>query len=149
MTTRSRDLIVLLALLLSMVTAVTGYFLYNKNAFVLKKRNEVQVNAMELYTAYTADSGYAEKKYTDNTLIVSGEVFKVFLNVQQQEVVLLKTSKAQSFINCTLKQPVKNIKPVDKIIVKGICSGLGQGYPELGINADVYLAECLAIKKEM
>jgi uncharacterized protein (DUF1330 family) len=149
MATRSRALIFLLALLLTVVTAVTGYFLYNKNAFVVKKRKEVQVNAMELYAAYTSDSGYAEKKYTDNTLIVSGEVFKIFLNAQQQEVVLLKTTRAQSFINCTFKQPVKNIKPVDKILVKGICSGLGQGYPELGISADVYLAECLPIKEKM
>ena len=126
--------------------ASSAFFLYNKGPVDIKNSKGITVLATDLYTLYSSDSLQAGKKYNDQVLVVHGEVQEVSLNSQQQKIILLKTETPEAFINCTLEEPGENINPTDKISIKGICSGIGQGYPDMGISGDVYLTRCFISK---
>jgi tRNA_anti-like len=122
-------------------------YLSNQGPLNVKNSPGIPETAIKLYRLYSGDSIMAKKYYTDKILEVSGEVSEVTLNMKQQKVVLLKTGISHGYVNCTLEEPEEvNIQPLDKINIKGICSGLGQGDPELGIIADVYLTRCFLEK---
>ena len=73
-------------------------------------------------------------------------VSKVADNQQGEMIVLIKTNDDGAFVNCTLQQKTGGIKPNESIQVKGICSGIGQGEPDLGIKGDVYLTQGLIVE---
>lgn len=146
MTKKTKVIILSSAFLLAIAAFGFGYYLYNKGPLDVRNSKGIAVPATDLYHLYSSDSLKAGKKYTNNVLVVSGEVFKIATNPQQQKVILLKTETTQAFINCTFEEPVENLKQADKINVKGICSGIGQGYPDMGIMGDVYLTRCFLTK---
>jgi hypothetical protein len=43
--------------------------------------------------------------------------------------------------------PVPHVKPGDAIVIKGLCSGLGGGDPDLGILGDVYITRATLITR--
>ena len=132
--------------LLVIAVLVFGYFLYNKGTLDIKSKKGIPVAATDLYLLYSTDSLSAGEKYTDNVLVVSGEVFEISNNPQQQKVILVKTETPGAFINCTFEEPVETVKQAERIKIKGICSGMGQGYPDMGIKGDVYLTRCFLVK---
>ena len=135
-----------LALLFIMAFSV-AFYLFNKRPVDVKSSSGIRVEAIELYRSFTADSLAARKKFGDEVLEVTGEVSEVSLNTKKQKVLLLKTAIPFAHVNCTLDEAAENIKATDKITIKGICSGIGQGDAELGIMADVYLARCIVSNK--
>lgn len=146
MTARLKRLVFASILFPAIIVTTIGFYLYNKGPLDVKNSTGIPVTAIELYNLYSSDSLRTGKKYTDNILVVSGEVFEVSLNAQMQKVILLKTKTDQAFINCTFEELVDKIKKTDKISIKGICSGIGQGYPEMEIMGDVYLSRCFLVK---
>ena len=112
----------------------------------VKNSRGIIVTATDLYHLYSTDSLNAVEKYSDNILVVYGEVFEISSNPQQQKVILLKTETSGAFINCTLEGPADKIKQADWVNVKGICSGINQGYPDMGITGDIYLTRCFLVK---
>jgi cytochrome c-type biogenesis protein CcmE len=134
-------------LLITALFALTAaFFLNNKDPLDIAKARAIAVKAIDLYSVYSFDSVSAGKMYTDKILEVSGIVKEVSVNTQQQKVVFLKTGTDQAAVNCTLEMPVENIRPHEKINIKGICSGIGQGEPDMGIVGDVYLTRCILSK---
>lgn len=127
--------------------AATGYVFYKKNSPGTDSRNSIEVNALKLYDVYSHDPLLAEKRYRNRTVLVKGELYTIIRNVQQQDVVLLKTSMPRSFINCTFKQAVEHIKPMSPVLIRGTCSGQVQPYPDMGITGDVYLTRCSPVKE--
>lgn len=113
----------------------------------VKNSKGISVNANDLYSIFSSDSLKANKKYTSRILVVRGLVSEVSLNSKQQKIILVKTSTPGAYINCTLEETVENIKPSDKVSIKGICSGIGQGDTDLGIMGDVYLTRCFVSNK--
>ena len=124
-----------------------GFYFYNKGPLDVKNSKGISINANELYTIYSSDSLKANKKYTSRILVVRGYVSEISLNSKQQKIVLVKTDAPGAYINCTLEETVENIKPSDKISIKGICNGIGQGDADLGIMGDVYLTRCFVSNK--
>lgn len=130
-----------------MGTIVFGLYLYNKGPLDIRSSKGLAVKAVDLYSIFYTDSVVAGKMYIDKVLRVEGTIKEVSQNASQQQVILFKTGIAEAAINCTMEMPIQNIHLSDKLVIKGICSGIGQGDADLGIVGDVYLTRCYSTIK--
>lgn len=146
MTRNTKKIVLFNIALLLIVGAVIGYYMYNKGPVDVKSSKGIEATPNELYTSYTKDSIAAHKKYDDKVLKVTGEVTEISQNTQKQQIILIKTSSEGGYINCTMEESVPNVKAGDTITIKGICNGIGQGDPDLGILGDVYLTRSFISK---
>ena len=138
--------IVTLLIILAAAGAATGYYLWNKPHLNVAGTEGIKTDATALYTAFISDSAAAQKKYVQQVVELSGNISSISANQQNKMIVLIKTTTAGAYINCTLEEQVNNLKEGNLITIKGICSGLGQGDADLGIMGDVYLVRCYLIK---
>lgn len=141
-----RKYIIISLMVCCIVAAAVGHYLYNDEGVNIETAKAAQADAAILYDTFIKDSVAAKKMYAGNIVAVSGEVEQVSLNLKQQAVVLLKTNTDGAAVNCTFEGIEANIKQGDKITIKGVCTGLGEGDAELGIPGDVYLIRCLINK---
>jgi hypothetical protein len=143
---KTKKILILSFLALLGLAACIGFYFYNKGPLDVKHSNGIPVNANELYSIYSSDSLKANKKFTSRVLLVRGEVSEVSVNSRQQKIIMIKTGAPGAYVNCTLEESTENINESDKVSIKGICSGIGQGNAELGIMGDVYLTRCFVSK---
>ena len=129
-----------------LVAITKEYFLWNKKHIDVVRTDGIEIVAGVLYKSFTADSAAANKNYVQHVLQVSGTVSSVTENQQSNTVVLLKTIADGAYINCTMEEKKTGIKEGSSILIKGICNGLGQADPDLGILGDVYLVRCYLVK---
>lgn len=147
MTSKTKKIIAVLAVLLLASAAGIGYYMYNKGPVDVAGSKAVVIDAVTLYYAYINDSTKSKRDYSGRILEVEGEVTGVSKNAKNQPVLLLKTSTPSASINCTLEDALQPPPALSrKVRVKGICSGLGQGDPDLGIMGDVYLTRCVTVE---
>ena len=136
------------------VAAIGGaiaYYLYNKGPIDVKNATGIKIDAVELYQTFSKDSIAAKKKFiggagSDKILEVSGIVTQVSQNQQNQAIILLQTGEETASINCTLEGSAQTTKEGDKVTIKGICKGMGESVPEMGVFGDVYLSRCYLAK---
>jgi len=128
---------------IGLLGAGVGYYLYNKGPVNVRSASGIPVNSTELYAAYLADTTSAQKKYSGKILEVSGQIKEITLNQQEEQLILLKTGSEGGYINCTMEEKGENLQTGMQITVKGICSGMGSGDPDLGIMGDVYLTRAV------
>ena len=134
---------IFLSLVLLLAVGVSlAFYMYRMGPPDVKNSRGIAIKAIDLYSQFDTDTIEAGKMYTDKILEVSGTLKNISLNLQQQQVILLKTTNTNASINCTMELPIPNLKPSDKIIIKGICCGEGQADIDMGIPADVYLTRC-------
>ena len=138
--------IIISILAIGLAGAAIGYYLYNKGPVNVSKSSGLPVTATSLYSAYLADTAIAQKKYSGNILEITGEVKELSLNQQNEQVILLKSGVEGGHINCTMEKNNGNLKTGMQITVKGICSGMGAGDPDLGIMGDVYVTRAVISK---
>lgn len=134
----------LVILLVIAAIAAVGYYMYNKGPVDVQDSHAQKINAVELYEVFVKDSISANKNYTGKILDVSGEVNEITIS-QQKQIVTLKTNVDGAYINCTMEKNAQGIRVHDKINIKGICSGIGEGDADLGIPGDVYLTRCYIV----
>ena len=146
MTRKTKKTILVAVLLVAVLGASVGYYLYNKGPMDVKNSSAQKITATELYDLFSKDSTAALKKYAGKVLLVKGLVNSVSVNQQKEKLILLKTTADGASINCTMEEDPGNINANDEVNIKGICSGIGQGDEDLGIKADVYLTRCFLIK---
>lgn len=146
MSAKGKQNTLLVLLLLGIALTVIGFYKYNKGPVNVSTSSAVKIEAADLYNAYLSDSITAQKNYSGKILQVRGQVSKITDNQQGEMFVLFKTNVEGAFVNCTLQNKPMNLKPNDTLEVKGICSGLGQGEPDLGILGDVYLTRSILVE---
>lgn len=146
MSSQTKKIIFISILCTAVIGICIGFFLYNKGPLNVEDQSSTPVTAVDLYTLYSSDTLMARNKFSDQVLEVTGEVKEVSLNTQKQPVILLKTATELAHINCTLEKKDRETLPGQKITIKGICRGIGEGDADLGIMGDVYLIRCLIIK---
>jgi pectate lyase len=134
------------SLIIVAAAASIGYYLWNKPAVNVSGAAGVKTGAASLYKTFSTDSLTAKKTYTQQVVEVAGVVNGTSVNQQNQIVVLLNTGMEGGNINCTMEGKAAHIKKGDGVIIKGICNGLGQGDPDLGILGDVYLVRCYRVQ---
>lgn len=139
MNKKTKKIILITVVAIIVIAAITGYMMWNKPHKDVKDADAVKITAVELYNIFIIDSSKAKSSYTDKVVLVSGEVNKVSLNQQSQQIVLIKTSVTGAFINCTMERKAEGIKIGDNIIIKGICSGYISGDADMGLPGDVFL----------
>lgn len=137
--TKNTIIILLTTILLLVAAAVIGYYFFNKGPVNIEKSKGIEATSNELYTSYTKDPEGARKKYDGKVIKVTGLISDILENTQKQQVILLKTSNPGGNINCTMEVFDANFKQGNIAIIKGVCHGLGQGDPDVGILGDVYV----------
>ncbi|MEO6490729.1 MAG: hypothetical protein ABIO04_12370 [Ferruginibacter sp.] len=137
---RTRTIIVILWML-AVIAGAFGYYLYNKGPVDVEGSSSIQINAKELYQKLSTDSATGLKMYAGKVLGVLGIVKSISVNQSKEQIILLKTDVETAYVNCTMEQTAV-VKLDQQVVIKGICSGIGQGDPDLGIEGDVYLTRC-------
>ena len=97
-------------------------YLYNKPSRNVVAETGIPVTATELFTKFSTNKPQANNAYLNKVLQVSGRVLEVKSNSTAGRVVILNTGDPMFGIACTLNKP-ETVKPGEKIIVKGICTG--------------------------
>ncbi len=128
------------------IAASISFYLYNKGPVNVENANAIKVNANELYNDFISDSTSAQKKYSGKIVSVNATVSSSTTNQQGETLVLLNTGVTAAFINCTMEEKNIKVNAGEPVVIKGICSGIGQGDADLGIAGDVYLSRCYLIK---
>ncbi len=139
---KNKRKIIVAILVLILAGGIIGFYLYNKEGPDVNDAPTIKVTATELYELFTKDSVSAKKNYAEQILEVAGEVSSVSKNQQGNLIILLKTNTSGASVNCTMEGPAGTLENGNKISMKGICKGLGQGDADLGIAPDVYLTRC-------
>ena len=135
----------LLILVLLIAVIAIGNYLYNKEGPDIANASASKISAIELYELFVKDSATAKKTYLQKIISVSGEVTGLSTNQQNQSIILLKSPADGASVNCTMEGPAAKIQKGDKVWIKGICNGLGQGDADMGIAPDVYLTRCYLV----
>jgi len=146
MTKNTKKEILLNVAVLIVVAMIIGYYFFNKGPLDVRSQDGIVATPTELYTYYITDSMKAHKKFDDKVIRIKGEVSEVTENTQKKQVVIFKTASSGGNINCTMEEAIPGIKKGDVVEIKGICNGLGQGDPDLGIMGDVYLTRSFISK---
>lgn len=126
--------------LLIAIAATVGYYLYNKGPLNIENAGSISITSIALYEAFSNNQQEAAKNYIGKVLAVEGSVTNVQI-LENKKIILLTTIENDAFVNCTMEGNA-HVKKGDKIIIKGICSGVGESDPDMGIKADVYLTRC-------
>ncbi|HRN92456.1 MAG TPA: hypothetical protein PLE75_08110 [Ferruginibacter sp.] len=142
MKAKTKKMMFLGALGALLVAVSVGVYLYQKGPLDVRSARGIPVEAEALYRAYVTDSSAARNLYDTKVLAVSGVVESVSHNAQQEQVVLLQAGGNGFFINCSMDETV-SLKGGDRVVLKGICSGQGEGDAEMGIPGDVYLGRVI------
>ena len=139
MNKKTKKIVLITVVAIIVIAAITGYMMWNKPHKDVKDADAVKITAVDLYNIFITDSAKAKSSYTDKVVLVSGEVNRVSLNQQSQQVVFIKTAVTSAFVNCTMEQKAVDCKVGDKVIIKGICSGYIAGDADMGLPGDVFL----------
>ena len=124
------------------ISGAVGIYLFNKGPVNIKNARATKVDAAVLYTAFLKDSVQAKQSYTNKILEVTGMVTRLSKNQQNQVIVMLQTNEGGAYINCTMEEETVSFEENKQARLKGICTGMGMGDPDLGIMGDVYLLRC-------
>ena len=127
-------------LLLLLIAAAWGYYLYNKpRQSAANETANLAISADSLYSQYLGDEQACDKKFLGKVIEVTGKIAAI-QHSGQSEIWILSTSAPNGGgINCQLFPGEKgqNPKPGDKVTVKGKCTGF---------LMDVNLADCSVSK---
>ena len=133
------------------IAAAIGYTMFNKKHFNVQNATPAaQITAIALQQVFTTDSALAKNKFigdvTNSKVIeVSGEISAINKDLQDNTIILLKTSTNGAFINCTMEGEIATETIGSKIIVKGICTGYNYD-ADMGIPGDVIVTRCFITK---
>lgn len=131
--------VLLFILMLGIIGAGVGYYMYNKPVASLeKKKPEVEVTASQLLADYETDETKANEMYLGKLVQVSGKVASITDEAGVVKI-LLEISNPLSSITCELEtgMEIGPLKPGDDVIIKGSCTG----YQSLGDMGDVILVQ--------
>ncbi len=111
--------------LVAFLAYVLVYF-YNKPSRNLSTETGIPVTASELYARFTSDHLQANEVYLNKVLQVSGQVLTIKNTPYGAPVGILNTGNPLCGVACSLSKlspAAKPVKPGEKIIIKGICTG--------------------------
>jgi flagellar basal body-associated protein FliL len=103
-------------------SAYAWFFVWNKPQQNIKQAAAININATDLFNAYSLNEAEANKTYIDKVVAVTGEVSNVSTNSQGKTVVLLKSDDLMFGVNCTLEEAAA-VKNGETITLKGLCTG--------------------------
>lgn len=139
MTKKTKKIILIIITAIIVLIAITGYMMWNKPHKDIKDAGGIKITAVDLYNSFITDSAKAKTIYTNKVVEVSGEITKITLNQQGQQIILLKTAADGAYINCTMEEKADGHTVGENIMIKGICSGYISGDIDMGLPGDVFI----------
>ncbi len=130
--------------LILVAAAAVGFYMYNRGPVNIRTSRSTEINAKQLYQEYQEDNINARSTYDEKILSVSGKVASISKNQQGEPVVKLETATDGGYVNCTFQEQV-SMNEGEMVKIKGLCTGMGQSEPELGIPGDVYISRAIFI----
>lgn len=130
-----------------MAVLTVGYLLWNKpHKNVRDAAAAAKVAATDLYNLFITDSLKAKNLYIEKIVLVWGQVEKISVNQQLQDIILLKTGVSGAYINCTMENKTEGVREHESVSIKGICSGYINGDTDMGLPGDVFLIRGYLLK---
>ncbi len=132
--------VLLFLLVLGVIGAGVGYYMYNKPVASLeKKKADIEATSDEIITAYEADEKAADGVYLGKVVQVTGKVSAV-TEQEGTKKILLETSNPIAMIICEMETGTEtgDVKAGDVVSVKGMCTGY---------LSDVILVQSTLVKK--
>jgi hypothetical protein len=117
--------IILFLLMLGMIGAGAGYYMYNKPVASLEnKKPDVEVSATKLISDYEADEKASNDTYLGKVVAVAGKVAAIAVEEGKTKI-QIETGNPMSMIICELEDGSEagSLKAGDEIKIKGMCSG--------------------------
>jgi hypothetical protein len=145
MSKRSKKIILTTIAVVIVAACITVYVQWNKPHTNVKDASATEITAPVLYNSFVSDSAKANSLYVDKVVEVKGEVAKISLNQQGQQIILIKTAVEGAYINCTMEKEVVGLKAGANTSIKGICSGYISGDADMGLPGDVFLIRGYAL----
>jgi len=108
--------------------STSSYFVYQyyKPAKNIVAEKGIPLTAEDLYEKFSSNEQLANQLYLNKVLQVAGEVLDIKRTQQGDDVIILKSANPMFGTSCTLSSAETaqtKLKPGDKIIIKGICTG--------------------------
>jgi hypothetical protein len=113
------------------------YSKWNKAPASIENADAVELNATDLFLAFSENEQQATQTYNGKVLEITGIVSSTATNQEGKTIVQLQTDDPLFGINCTMEKE-HEIKEGETVTIKGICSGF---------TTDVILIRCYLIKK--
>jgi hypothetical protein len=121
-----RNIVFMLGCAFVAFLAYVAVYFYNKPTRNISTETGIPVTASELYARFTSDHLQANEVYLNKVLQVSGQVLTIQNTPYGAPVVILNTGDPLCGVACSLSKlspAAKPVKPGEKIIIKGICTG--------------------------
>lgn len=135
---KKRSLIIFILLAVLIGTAILFiYTKWNKAPESIEKADAVQLNAIDLFRAFSENEQQATQTYNGKVLEITGIVSSTATNQEGKTIVQLQSNDPLFGINCTMEKE-EMIKEGESVTIKGVCSGF---------TTDVILIRCYLIKK--
>jgi hypothetical protein len=144
---------ILYVFLIGIVIAVsTVYYLFNMpQRDVQSTETDFTLSADQIVEAYLTDATLANNTYLQEdgdskVMAITGEIFSINTDLNNQKVIRLKSSTSKAGVSCTFTEStnasVDGLKIGDIITVKGVIRS-GAGYDEdLEMYEDVIIEKC-------
>ncbi len=134
-----------------------AYYMFNlPHRDVQAAQIDFRLSSTEIVNQYLADAPSANDKYLQEEgdskiLAVTGKIFSIREDLNQQKVVLLKEATEHAGVSCTFTEAtgkkVENLDIGHTITVKGVIRS-GAGFDEdLDLYEDVIMEKCDVIEK--
>jgi hypothetical protein len=128
---------ILFLVVVGVVGAAVGYFMWNKPHRDVENEKGIEVTAAQLVKDYQLNEAQANSKYLDKAIQVTGTVTEVKATQDGNATVMLASEDAFTGVFCTLKEKSENVAIGTTVTIKGICSGM---------LTDVRLREAVVVK---
>ena len=122
-------IVLFVGLAIVLVAVLVGVYFYTLGQKDLTNaKPDYTLPARELYADFEADENAASAKYLDKVVEVSGIVSHVEMNSDSAMNVMLMNDSDMGGVLCTFNNVKKrssiDVSPGDKVIIRGICSGM-------------------------
>lgn len=118
----------LLAVLLLVVLGLWLFLNYSPQESTAQKTADLEIQATELYAAFSADETAANQQYIGKILQVRGSVGEKLIDENQAPVLILRESDAMAGVMCTLRKDqlarFETLQLGDQLAVKAKCNGM-------------------------
>ena len=132
-----------------------GYYLYMMpHRDITKSEVDYSVGASELVTEFLSDYSEANEKYLaadgdSKILEVTGQVAKVYKNMDEQWVAVLKNEQDQAGVSCSfyseLELDEQKLHEGNQIKVKGVIRSGASYDDDLGFYEHVIIEKCILV----
>lgn len=148
---KSKKIIIGLSVIGLIAAATMAYFYYMPHRNVVESSSDYQMTATTLVNEYLSDATSANNKYLNEEgeskiIAVQGKVASVTIDMNDQQVILLKADDAQAGVSCTFTSETNSQASTlaigNEITIKGVIRS-GAAYDEdLEMYEDVILEKC-------